>query len=80
MLFDKIDRIQKVLLGTFPVEGGGRTQSTLKSFRRSPGCFQYAHKRVVRGVTRSKHARRRHGRSTDKIRHKGLFGAYQRFL
>ena len=62
-------QIQKVLLGTFPVEDGGRCQNTLKSFRKSPGCFQYAHKCVVRGVIRSKHARRRHGRSADKIRH-----------
>ena len=71
---------QKVLHGTFPVEGGGRTQSTLKSFRKSPGNIQHAIKRVVRGVVRSKHARRRHGRSADKIRHKGLSGASQRFL
>ena len=63
---------QKVLPGTFPVEGGGRTQSTLKSFRKSPGNIQHAIKRVVRGVTRSKHARRRHGKSTDKIRPTGL--------
>ena len=32
-------QIQKILHGTFPIEGGGRTQSTLKSFRRSPGRY-----------------------------------------
>ena len=59
---------QKVLHGTFPVEGGGRTQRVQNSFRRSPGSLHHAHKRVVRGVVRSKHARRRHGRSADKMR------------
>ena len=44
---------QKVLPGTFPIEGGGRTQIVLKSFRRSPRGFHHAHKRVLRGVTRS---------------------------
>ena len=45
---------QKVLPGTFPIEGGGRTQVVLKSFRKSPGNIQHAIKRVLRGVTRSK--------------------------
>ena len=65
---------QKVLPGTFPIEGGGRSQVTLKSFRKSPGNIQHAIKRVVRGVVRSKHARRRHGRSTDKTRQRGHSG------
>ena len=45
---------QKVLPGTFPIEGGGRTQSILKSFRKSPGNIQHANKRVIRGAGRSK--------------------------
>ena len=45
---------QKVLPGTFPIEGGGRTQVVLKSFRKRPRHLQYADKRVLRGVARSK--------------------------
>ena len=65
---------QKVLHGTFPIEGGGRSQVTLKSFRKSPVSFQHAIKRVVMGIVRSKHAKRRHGRSADKTRQRGLPG------
>ena len=65
---------QKVLHGTFPVEGGERTQTVQNSFRRSPGNIQHTHKRVISGVVRSKHARRRHGRSADKTRQRGFLG------
>ena len=65
---------QKVLPGTFPIEGGGRTQVTLKSFRRSPRGFQHAHKRVLRGVTRSTGRKAKTCRSTDKMRQRGLSG------
>ena len=65
---------QKVLPGTFLIEGGGRSQRLQNSFRRSPRGFHHAHKRVIRGVVRSTAGNPRHCRSTDKTRQRGLSG------